>query len=375
MLANGAAYKCFSTQEEIEAFREAARAEGRSTLFRSPWRDVPEAATRMALRDPREGAARRGDGDPGPRAGRRDDPERGAGRHGHAPLGRDAGLHAGRGGGRPRHGRHPCDPGRRPPEQRRAADDDLPRDGLGGAGLGAYPADPRGGRQEAVQAPRGRGLEDWQARGYPAAAMRNYLARLGWSHGDDEFFTTEQAIASGSTSTGSRRRPRGSTARSSTICRASTSRRCRTATWCGRSRRFSPQPHNPARSAQARRACAGDVLPQGPARTWPELLEKAHFVLTDRPVLPDEAAARALDPVSRGILAELTPQLQNASWTRDSLEGIVTGVAEAHGTKLGKLAPPLRAALAGRTVSPSVFDMMLVLGRDETVARIADAAA
>jgi glutamyl-tRNA synthetase len=110
------------------------------------------------------------------------------------------------------------------------------------------------------------------------------------------------------------------------------------------------------------------------ARTWPELLEKAQFVLADRPIAPDSAAAAALDPVSRGILAELTPHLQNASWTRDDLEGVVARVAEAHGTKLGKLAPPLRAALAGRTVSPSVFDMMLVLGRDETVARLGDAA-
>jgi glutamyl-tRNA synthetase len=84
------------------------------------------------------------------------------------------------------------------------------------------------------------------------------------------------------------------------------------------------------------------------ARTWPELLEKAHFVAGRPAGVPDEASARALDPVSRGILTELTPQLQNASWTRDSLEGIVTRVAEAHGTKLGKLAPPLRAALAGR---------------------------
>jgi glutamyl-tRNA synthetase len=89
------------------------------------------------------------------------------------------------------------------------------------------------------------------------------------------------------------------------------------------------------------------------ARTFPELLEKAHFVLTARPVAPDEASARALDTVSRGILAELTPHLQNASWTRDSLEDIVARVAEAHGTKLGKLAPPLRAALAGRTCHPA----------------------
>ncbi|MGJ8624822.1 MAG: glutamate--tRNA ligase, partial [Yoonia sp.] len=72
---------------------------------------------------------------------------------------------------------------------------------------------------------------------------------------------------------------------------------------------------------------------------------------------------------------ELTPQLQNVSWSRDELEGVVTATALAHDTKLGKLAGPLRAALAGRAVAPSVFDMMLVLGRDETIARINDAAA
>ena len=69
----------------------------------------------------------------------------------------------------------------------------------------------------------------------------------------------------------------------------------------------------------------------------------------------------------------MTPHLQNASWNRDALEAAVTTVAEAHDTKLGKLAGPLRAVLAGRAVSPSVFDMMLVLGRDETLARLVDA--
>ena len=108
---------------------------------------------------------------------------------------------------------------------------------------------------------------------------------------------------------------------------------------------------------------------------FPELIEKAHFVLTSRPVQPDEKAQAQLDSVSRGILRELTPQLQNASWDRDTLEQVVTNVAEAHDTKLGKLAGPLRAALAGRAVSPSVFDMMLVLGQSESIARIKDAAA
>jgi glutamyl-tRNA synthetase len=111
------------------------------------------------------------------------------------------------------------------------------------------------------------------------------------------------------------------------------------------------------------------------AKTFPELLEKAHFALTSRPIVADEAAARNLDTVSRGILKELTPRLQTASWTKEALEPILTEIAATHGIGFGKLAAPLRAALAGRTATPSVFDMMLVIGRDETIARLSDAAA
>jgi glutamyl-tRNA synthetase len=109
------------------------------------------------------------------------------------------------------------------------------------------------------------------------------------------------------------------------------------------------------------------------AKTYPELLDKAFFVLANRPITPDEKTGKMLDSVSRGILAELTPHLQSVSWDREALEGTVQALAEAHDTKLGKLAGPLRAALSGRSVSPSVFDMMLVLGRDETVLRLQDA--
>jgi glutamyl-tRNA synthetase len=110
------------------------------------------------------------------------------------------------------------------------------------------------------------------------------------------------------------------------------------------------------------------------ARTYQELLEKAAFIMADRPIVPDEKAAEQLDAMSRSILRELTPQMQDATWSRDSLEMVATGVAEAHGIKFGKLAGPLRAALAGRAATPSVFDMMLVLGREETIARLTDAA-
>ena len=112
---------------------------------------------------------------------------------------------------------------------------------------------------------------------------------------------------------------------------------------------------------------------KGRAKTFPELLEKAAFVLADRPIQPDEKSTKNLDTVSRSILKELTPQLQNASWTRDGLEAVTGAFAEAKDIKFGKMAGPLRAALAGRAATPSVFDMMLVLGRDETVARLEDA--
>ena len=90
--------------------------------------------------------------------------------------------------------------------------------------------------------------------------------------------------------------------------------------------------------------------------------------MISRPIVPDATAAEALDTVSRGILKSLTPQLQNASWTKEALEAILTEAAAANGIGFGKLAGPLRAALAGRTVTPSVYDMMLVIGRDETIA-------
>jgi glutamyl-tRNA synthetase len=124
---------------------------------------------------------------------------------------------------------------------------------------------------------------------------------------------------------------------------------------------------------QKERLAAAMYCLKGAAKTLPQLLEKARFALAERPLDRDEKAEKALDDVFRGILKELTPQLQNASWDRDTLEGVLNEFAEAHGTKFGKLAAPLRAALAGRAVTPSVFDMMLVLGREETIARLSDA--
>ena len=104
----------------------------------------------------------------------------------------------------------------------------------------------------------------------------------------------------------------------------------------------------------------------------PGLLDQARFAMIERPIAVEEKAARNLDTVSRGMLKSLTAAVQNASWTRDDLEEAAQQVAMENGVGLGKIAAPLRAALAGTSATPSVFDMMTALGRDETLARLQD---
>ncbi|MFM2350440.1 MAG: hypothetical protein RIR04_1406, partial [Pseudomonadota bacterium] len=111
------------------------------------------------------------------------------------------------------------------------------------------------------------------------------------------------------------------------------------------------------------------------AKTLPELIEKSHFMLVSRPIQMDEASAKSLDSVSRGILKSLTPRLQSASWTKAVLESILPEIAAENGIGFGKLAAPIRAAMAGRSATPSVYDMMLVIGQEETIARLMDAMA
>ena len=376
MLTSGAAYKCFSTQEEIEAFREEARNKGESTLFRSPWRDVPEsehpdAPYAIRVKAPREGETVIRDkvqGDVTIRNDQLDDMI--VLRSDGTPVymlavvvdDHDMGVtHVIRGDD----------------HLNNAARQMLVYNAMGwDVPVWAHIPLIHGEDGKKLSKRHGAlGVEDWAAEGYPASAMRNYLARLGWSHGDEEFFTDAQAIEWFDLD-GIRKSP----ARFDTKKLSNLSGQHIAATGddelvdgiqsfltLSGQKNLTPEQEGVIAGAMY---CLKDR-----ARTYPELIEKAHFVLSQRPIQPDEAAAKALDSVHIGILAELTPHLQNASWDRDTLEAVVKSLAEARNTKLGKLAGPLRAVLAGRTVSPSVFDMMLVLGRDETIARLNDATA
>ena len=209
--------------------------------------------------------------------------------------------------------------------------------------------------------------------GYPAAGMRNYLARLGWSHGDDEVFTDAQAREWFDLGGIGKSPARLDFKKLESICGAQIA-----------------MGDDAALRQEAEAFLAAAALPaltdaqstaferamyclKERAKTFPQLIEKAHFALSVRPLDIEEKAAKALDTVSIGILKELTPQLQAVSWERDQLEAVANALAASHDIGFGKLAAPLRAALAGRAATPSVFDMMLVLGREETLARLGDA--
>ena len=374
LLADGKAYKCFATQDEIAAFREQAKAEGRSTLYRSPWRDAdsadhPDAPFVIRIKAPQRGVTTIKDqvqGDVTIRNDQLDD----------MVLLRSDGT---------------------PVYMLAVVVDDHDMqvthvirgdDHLNNAArqMTIYEAMgwdvPVWAHIPLIHGPDGKklskrhgalGAQEYQSMGYPAAGMRNYLARLGWSHGDDEFFTDTQALDWFDLSGIGKSPARFDTKKLENLSGQ------HIAVSDDAALRHEIQGYLTAAQQPTLSDTQLDNLEKAMyclkerAKTFPNLLEKAEFVLVSRPIQPDQKAAKALASVSDGILGELTPQLQNASWSRDDLEELLNNFAEAHDTKFGKLAGPLRAALAGRAVTPSVFDMMSILGRDETMARLNDA--
>ncbi len=376
MLADGTAYKCFATTEEIEAFREEARAKGGSTLYRSPWRDVPENEHPdqpyvIRIKAPRDGATTihdevqgditigndqlddmvllRSDGTPVYMlAVVVDDHDMGVT---HVIRGDD----------------HMTNSFRQAMIYR-AMGWDLPV--FAHVPLIFGPDGKKLSKRHGAT-----GAAEYQKMGYPAAGMRNYLTRLGWSHGDAEYFSDAEAREWFDLKGIGKSPARFDLKKLENLCRQHIAA-SDDAALLHEAESFLAATGQP-KLTEGQRDGLLRAMPhlKDRAKIFPELIEKAHFALAERPIVPDEKSAKNLDDVFRGILAELTPQLQNASWDRDTLEGVVTALAEAHGLGLGKLAGALRAALAGRMVSPSVFDMMLVLGREETVARVEDASA
>ena len=376
LLSEGKAYKCFSTQEEIQEFRDAARAEGRSTLFQSPWRDAdpnthPDAPYVVRIKSPETGVTVIQDqvqGDVTIKNDQLDDMV--LLRSDGTPVymlavvvdDYDMGItHVIRGDD----------------HLNNAARQMMIYNAMGWE-LPVYAHLPLILGEDGKKLSKRHGatsVEDYQTMGYPAAGMRNYLARLGWSHGDDEFFTDEQAkewFDFGGINKSAARFDfkKLQNLSGQHIAAADDAALLQEILAYREKSDMAPLVDEVAAGLGRALYCVKDR-----AKTFGELLDKAHFILVQRPLEIEEKAQKQLNSVSHSILETLTPQLHNVTWSREALEALVNQVAEAHEVGFGKVAGPLRAALAGQSVTPSVIDMMLVLGRDESVARLNDAKA
>ncbi len=387
LLEKGMAYKCYATQQELEEMRELARAEKRAPRYDGRWRERSEADRRVAeaqglkpvirLKAPQEGETviddqvqgrvvfpnkdlddlilLRSDGNPTYMlAVVVDDHDMGVS---HIIRGDDHLTNAAR-----------------QTHIYQAMGWDVPSmshipliHGPDGAKLSK--------RHGAL------GVDAYRAMGYLPAALRNYLVRLGWSHGDQEFFSTDEMISVFDLPQIGRSPARFDYAKLENMnghyMRATPDAELMEAL-------ISTLPYLPQGEAylpkldeamRAKLLAAMSGLKER-AKTLVELADGASFLFDQRPLAMDQKAADILANGGKAHLAAMLPRLEALSeWTAQAAEEAVRAYAGETGAKLGQVAQPLRAALTGRSTSPGIFDVLQVLGREESLGRIRDAAA
>ncbi len=413
LLKRGAAYHCYASPAEIDAAREAAKAEGRPQIFLSPWRDrAPENAPNdvkpaVRLKAPRAGETLvadhvqgqvtfpnkdlddliilRSDGNPTYNlAVVVDDHDMGVthvirGVDHLTNAARQTQIYLGLGWTVPEFAHVPL------------------IHGADGAKLSK-----RHGAQ---------GVEDYRSMGYLPIALRNYLVRLGWSHGDDEIISPEQLISWFDIDDINKSASRFDFKKLDDL-NAHYIRQTEPQELLARIQTMLPHldfaqllalPLDPKAPPRSDVALANEIKLQLPhvatgtelagifaskgwdklaaalpslkdrAKTLAELISGALYIAAERPLKPDDKAAKLIDAEAKTHLQALRARMSSASeWSAPALEALVKAYAEETGAKLGKVAQPLRAALTGRSVSPPVFDVMAVLGRDESLARLKD---
>lgn len=207
-------------------------------------------------------------------------------------------------------------------------------------------------------------------------ALFNYLLRLGWGHGDKEMLSRDEAIElfdlDGVGKSASRFDLKKLLNLNAHWLREADPARL-AALVAPRLAKLAP-----AFDAQTELALLERAMPelQPRAQTLDELAGGAAFLFVTRPLALDPKAEALLTPEARTLLADLGTVLgQENDWTSAALEASLKREAEQRGLGLGKLAQPLRAALTGQTTSPGIFDVLVLLGRDEALARIRDQSA
>ena len=218
------------------------------------------------------------------------------------------------------------------------------------------------------------GVAAYREQGYLPEALRNYLLRLGWSHGDEEIIGVEQAIAWFELDAVGRSPARFDLTKLESLN--------------GHYLRHTDENELLRLVAPRLARRSGGELAEGGlerlrkalpglkqrAKTLIELTDKSEFLVASRPVKLEQAAARLLDGEARERLGRLAAKLALAEWSAGPLEAQLRDFAVAEEIKLGQIAQPLRAALTGRTASPGIFEVLAALGREESLARIGDVA-
>ena len=213
----------------------------------------------------------------------------------------------------------------------------------------------------------------YEEMGFLSEALQNYLMRLGWSHGDDEIISLSQAInwftlknvgkgaarfdLSKLESLNAHYIQNLSLARAVDIMSAGLTQNL------GR----------PLGSHEKERLTLGAPGLLLRAKTTTDLIKSAKFYVVNRPIPLDGKACKVLETSATEILPKIAAALRDlADWETDEIETQMRSLADRHGLKLGSVAQPLRAALTGTTVSPSIFEVMKALGRAESLARLSD---
>jgi glutamyl-tRNA synthetase len=383
LLASGHAYHCYATQQELEAMRERARAEGRSRLYDGRWRDrepseaPPGVRPAIRLKARLEGETVIDDQVQGRVTWRNEDLDD---------------LILVRSDGNPvynfavvvdDHDMGITNVIRGDDHLTNAARQVQIYEALGWSPpiMAHIPLihGPDGSKMSKRHGALG--VDAYRAMGYLPEAMRNYLVRLGWAHGDQEIFSTDEMIAAFDLPQIGRSPARFDFAKLESLnghyMRASSD-----AELVAEIERLLP--HIPQGEELAGRwtpDLRAKFLAAMPglkerAKTLVDLVESARYLYAQRPIPLDEKAAALLDSGGREILAQLIDDLVAVSpWSVEGTETAVRAFAERTGAKLGAVAQPLRAALTGRTTSPGIFEVLEVLGKDETLARLSDQAA
>ncbi len=220
------------------------------------------------------------------------------------------------------------------------------------------------------------GVEAYRDMGYLPEALRNYLLRLGWGHGDDEIISTEQAIEWFDLANVGKSAARFDFVKLESLnghyMREAASDRLAAAV----APRLEAMLSRPLSETALSRLRAGMDGLKARAKNLVELAENAVFYAIDRPLSMNPKAEKILKPEARARLARLHQHLSNLpEWSEAGIEAAVRTFAEAEDCKLGDVAQPLRAALSGSNVSPGIFEVAAILGRAEALARIADQSA